>query len=393
MRVLYLTPRFPGVGLRGDQMRSFEQIRHLARQHRISLIAGAAPEPGLRDHVGRHDWCASITVLPPRWLPRLRGVTEALIRGRPLQTGLYDRWLPTALAGRLRDAGDIDLVHVQMARLAGALPALAPLPCVIDLVDALSLNMTRRAAFDHGPAAWMAGFEAPRLARLEARLCRDAAGVAISAADDRAALPATVPVQTVANGVDPDRFPFVDGRRGSVIVFAGNLGYFPNVEGACWFAEQVLPRIRARLPYTEFHLVGASPSPRLQALARRTPGVRLIGPVADMHGALCAAALAVCPLRAGSGQQLKLLEAMASGTPLLALRRSASSLGDPASLPLRVADDAEDMADAAMGLLADPPAAAALAREASTWVRTHFTWAQAADDLDALWQRAFAASR
>lgn len=229
------------------------------------------------------------------------------------------------------------------------------------------------------------------MARLEASLCREAAGIAISAADDRAALPATVPVRTVANGVDPERFPFVDGRRGSVIVFAGNLGYFPNVDGACWFAEQVLPIIRTRLPNTEFHLVGASPAPRLQALARVTPGVRLVGPVADMHVALCAAALAVCPLRAGSGQQLKLLEAMASGTPLLALRRSASSLGDPTSLPLRVADTAEDMAETAIRLLTDAGAAAALAREAQAWVRAHFTWAQAAADLGTLWECAMTA--
>lgn len=388
MRVLYVTPRFPGVGLRGDQMRSFEQIRHLAHRHRISLIAGAAPEPALREHVGQHDWCASITVLPPRRAAQLAGVCAALFSGRPLQTGLYDRWLPPSLAGRLRTASGIDLVHVQMARLAGVLPALAPLPCVIDLVDALSLNMARRAEFDRGLGARLAAFEAPRLARLEQQLCDGAAGIAISAADDRGALPAEAPVQTVANGVDPQRFPFVDGRHGSAIVFAGNLGYFPNVDGACWFAEQVLPRIRAQVPDCTFRLVGADPSARLRRLARTAPGVRLVGPVADMHAALCDAAVAVCPLRGGSGQQLKLLEAMASGTPLVALRRPASSLGDPAGLPLRVADAAEDMAGAVLTLLADGAAAAALAREAQQWVRARYTWVQAADDLDALWRRA-----
>jgi polysaccharide biosynthesis protein PslH len=387
MRVLYVTPRFPGVGLRGDQMRSFEQIRHLASRHRISLIAGAAPEPALREHVGQHDWCESIRVLPPRWPAQLAGVCAALGDGRPLQTGLYDRWLPDALRQRLRGEG-FDLVHLQMARLAGLLPQLAPLPCVVDLVDALSLNMARRAEFDRGLAARLAAFEAPRLARLEQQLCRSAAGIAISAADDRSALPAEAPVQTVANGVDPQRFPFVDGRHGSAIVFAGNLGYFPNVDGACWFAEQVLPRIRAQAPGCTFRLVGATPSPRLQRLARSTPGVHLVGPVADMHAALCDAAIAVCPLRGGSGQQLKLLEAMASGTPLVALRRPASSLGDPAALPLRVADAAEDMAAAVLALLADGAAAATLAREAQQWVRANFTWAQAATDLDALWHRA-----
>lgn len=387
MRVLYVTPRFPGVGLRGDQMRSFEQIRHLARRHRISLIAGAAPEPGLREHVGQHDWCESIHVLPPRWTSQLMGVCAALVDGRPLQTGLYDRWLSGALRQRLRAEG-FDLVHLQMARLAGLLPQLAPLPCVVDLVDALSLNMARRAEFDRGLAGRLAAFEAPRLARLEQQLCRDAAGVAISAADDRSALPAEARVQSVANGVDPQRFPFVDGRRGSAIVFAGNLGYFPNVDGACWFAEQVLPRIRAQVPGCTFRLVGANPSARLQRLARTAPGVHLVGPVADMHASLCDAAIAVCPLRGGSGQQLKLLEAMASGTPLVALRRPASSLGDSAGLPLRVADAAEDMAAAVHDLLADPAGAAALAREAQQWVRARYTWTRAAEDLDALWRLA-----
>ena len=71
------------------------------------------------------------------------------------------------VAGLLRERRH-DVVHVQMARMAALLDGTDAPPRVVDLIDALSLNMARRHALDHGPTRWLAGIEQARLVRARA---------------------------------------------------------------------------------------------------------------------------------------------------------------------------------------------------------------------------------
>jgi hypothetical protein len=82
------------------------------------------------------------------------------------------------------------------------------LPCVYDLVDALSLNMTRRGQLDRSPLGLLAHREGHLLAGVERQLCAQAAGIAVCSASDRAAI-GDPRLTLVANGVDLDAFPFV----------------------------------------------------------------------------------------------------------------------------------------------------------------------------------------
>ncbi len=392
MRVLFITPRFPGRHLRGDQMRAFTQIRHLATRHAVTLLCAAAPEPGLEGAEELRVCCERILVLPQSRWRAVRDAICALPGGRPLQTAIYDAWPPRDALDALLADGAFDLAHVQMARLAGVAGRLRGLPCVLDLVDALSLNMRRRAELDRGPLRPLARIEADRLARLERSLCREVAAVAISSRQDGASIDGGRELQWVPNGVELERFPFRPlADRGQVIVFGANLGYFPNVDAAQWFATEVLPLVRRACPAAELHLVGRRPAAALERLARRVPGVRLIGPVPDMHAELAGAAVAISPLRAGSGQQLKLMEAMASGAPLVASARSAAGLDARPGEHLLVANDADGLARAVIRLLQDRAFAAELARRARSWVEVNACWSLAAERLDRIWRDAAAA--
>jgi glycosyltransferase involved in cell wall biosynthesis len=278
-----------------------------------------------------------------------------------------------------------DLVHVQLARLGPLLRRLAPLPCVLDLVDALSVNMARRARVDRGALGYVAGVEAARLIRYERALCAEASAVAISSAPDRAAIGAGN-IHLVRNGVDLERFPFaaMEGR-GSDIVFIGNLGYFPNVDAASWFALEVMPRLTDRMPLLRLKLVGARPAASLRRLAARLPQVDLVGQVPEVHSYLANAAVAVVPLRSGSGQQLKLLEAMATGTPVVSTSLSAAGFDAVDGEHLLIADNATAMADAILRLISDRELASRLTTAARALVERDHGWDRSARDLERLW--------
>ncbi|MDC8014846.1 glycosyltransferase family 4 protein [Tahibacter soli] len=382
MRVLFVTNRYPGQLAHGDQLRAWQQIRHLSTRHEITLLTfdRNAPPPRWRDAVER--CCERVIVAPRSRLAMAARALAALPGRRPLQVAMHDA-LPDELAA-LVARGRFDVAHVALARLDAAVDALAPLPCVVDFVDALSLNMARRAALDRVPWRWLARLDARRLPALERALCGKVAFAAVCSATDRAAIGDIDNLRVVCNGVDLDAFAFAPYERRDGLVFVGNLGYFPNVDAVTWFAGEVLPL----LPAVRLTLVGANPSPQIARLARHNARIELVGPVPDVHPYLARAAVAIVPLRAGSGQQLKMIEAMASGTPVVATSLSAAGLEAVDGEHALVADDGAAMAAAVERLMSDPAFAARLARQARRFVEARHGWERSASELEKLWTSA-----
>ena len=193
------------------------------------------------------------------------------------------------------------------------------------------------------------------------------------------------------NGVDLAHFNFrFNASDAPHLVFVGNLGYFPNIEAVTWFVGAVLPLVRSLCPEVRLNLVGARPARALRRLVRGRNDVRLIGEVADVLPYLHAATVAVVPLRAGSGQQLKLIEAMAAGVAVVSTPLSAQGLAMHDGEELLIADDAEAMAAAIVRLLGDRALRARLAHTARARVQNEFGWERSADELEAVWQRVVA---
>ena len=391
MRVLFVTNRFPGQALRGDQQRALQQLRHLAPRHAITLLSFASAPQDHPAAIEARSLCERVVVHEDSTLSRLLHGLAALPGSRPLQAAMYASARRRRVLRDLLAQADFDVVHVQLARLGDLVEQLAPRPCVLDLVDALSLNMARRGDRDHGPLRWFARVEAERMARYERRLCALATRVAICSPADRAAIGDVAALRLVENGVDLARFPFAPpASRGEHLVFVGNLGYFPNVDAALWFAREVWPLLRTQRPSLRLRLVGARPAAAIRDLARQTPGIDLVGPVADVCPYLHEAAVALAPMRAGSGQQLKVLEAMAAGTPVVATPVVAAGLDAIDTVHWRVAADARSMADAILHLLDDPSSAQTMAAAARDFVCARHDWSASADALEQLWREAAA---
>ena len=145
MRVLFITQRLPARSARGDQCRAFAHIRALSPRHRITSLSFSSA--GAAERAALQPYCEDVIVLPRSRLRAAVRVLAALRGIQPLQVALH------ADAGRELDLAALrgrgfELVHVQLARLAPVLDEFAPLPRVLDFVDALSLNMARRARYD-----------------------------------------------------------------------------------------------------------------------------------------------------------------------------------------------------------------------------------------------------
>jgi sugar transferase (PEP-CTERM/EpsH1 system associated) len=190
---------------------------------------------------------------------------------------------------------------------------------------------------------------------------------------------AAAKTMAIANGIDaayfsPDRtypVPF-SPADGPAMVFTGTMDYWPNVDAAIWFANEILPLIRQRHPTACFYVVGANPAAEVTAL-KALDGVVVTGRVDDVRPYIAHADVAVAPVRIARGIQNKVLEAMAMARPVVTTPKALEGIDAVPGRELLLGGDAQSFADAVLSVL-DGSAMSSLGAAARTMVLRAHDW-------------------
>jgi glycosyltransferase involved in cell wall biosynthesis len=385
MRILYLTSRFPYPPLKGDQVVVYHRLRELGPRHRITLLTGYEHPADLRHLAALDPYCERIVPvrLPP--LPGWLRAAGALPTALPFQVA-YSRAAALRRAYAALGGTPFDIVHASRLAVA-SLPDPTRTPAVLDLIDSLSLNLSRRLELGHDPylTRRVLTEEYRRARRYEAEQVSRYPATLVVSPLDAAALPGGR-VHVVPNGVDATAFhPPADYPARPSLVFSGNWGYHPNVVALRWFLETGWARVRAAVPGTTLTVVGTAP-PRWLRARHGQQGLRVTGYVPDMAAALGAAQVALAPMQSGSGIQNKILEAMACGRPVVTTSVGLGPIAAPRGGALLVADTADAFAEACIALLRDPRRAQAMGARAAAYVRQAHSWAENARRVEAVYE-------
>lgn len=374
--ILFLAHRAPFPPDRGDKIRSFHILRHLAARARVHLVA-FADDPRDLHPAAEYRALVDECVIVPRTKSRPRAALEALATAQPLSVTAFahravERAVRDILARR-----PIEAIYVYSGQMAQYLPVAGP-RTIMDFVDLDSAKFAAYAEDAQGITRWMMQREARMLAAFEREVAgRVDASLFVSEAEARL-LPGSIAIE---NGIDTAHYdptaahvPVVG--QGPLVVFTGQMDYRPNIDAVSWFARDLLPQI----PGVRFAIVGRAPSAEVRALA----GERVIvtGEVADVRGWLKAASVVVAPLKLARGIQNKVLEAMAMARPVVASAAAAEGIDHRDTI--RVARDGADFVASVNALLADPAAAAALGKAARAQAIARYDWAAALAPLDPL---------
>jgi sugar transferase (PEP-CTERM/EpsH1 system associated) len=358
-RLLFLAHRVPYPPDKGDKIRAWHMLDHLARGWDVDLGC-LVDDPADLEHLPMlRARCAQVEC------HATGGAARALLRwrpGRPLTLGwfhapaLWD-FVTQGLAARRWDAA--------VAYSAAMAPYLMQpdgtgLRRVLDLVDVDSTKWGSYAEAAAPPMRQIWAREARTLRAFERAAALTFDRTLLVSRAEAAHFAHLAPesdarIDWVDNGVDLARFdpalPFADPFAGGpAIVFTGTMDYRPNIEAVGWFARQVMPLLRAAIPAADFHIVGARPTPAVRALAR-LPGVQVTGSVADTRPYLAHAAVAVAPLRIARGVQNKVLEAMAMARPVIVSPEAMEGLNAQPGREILVASGARAMAETVLGVL------------------------------------------
>jgi len=394
MNVLMLSPVHPCPTDRGSKIRIYQSIRRLLQYHEVQGLAFADPSFQTKNgEPARSSVCTSIEAVgQPR--SRIGAATWSLLSRVPYRSAKFEH---PNFQKRLREivtAVSFDLVWVHFLNM---LPFLRDSTIRREIGDATVVldqhnDMERFWGPDrrHGAylkrlwAKWNIG-QVRQLRKDVLPLCDVILSVSEEdAVKTREVAPSDVPVWVVPNGVDLDQFEFENStsRRGALdrILFVGSMDVEMNVDAVTWFAEEILPRIRGRVPGVVFDIVGRSPTSGVQKLGRQD-GVHVTGRVDDLQPYYNRASVAVIPSRLGGGTKLKVPEAMAAGVPVVATSIGAQGLAVEDEKHILIANEEGRFADAVVSLLENSKQRIQLVQAARNRVEDRYSWSGIYDDV------------
>lgn len=385
--IAFLAHRLPYPPDRGDRIRSWHILRHLAARMRVHLVAFSDTDLPPKALL---SCCASIRLVPHR-RGKITAITASLFSGRPSSVEYFrDRRFADAVADLLRST-PMDCIYAFSGQMAQYVPAdRGDMRFVMDFVDVDSAKFHEYAKTASRASAIAFAWEAKRLRRFEQRVAARAdASLFVSRAEadlfQRRSAIDDGRIHIIRNGVDLDGFhPDFAGRPDApdapLIVFTGQMDYRPNVDAVTRFASDVLPLVQQTCPDAHFAIVGRNPTAAVRAL-QRVPNVIVTGEVRDVRPWMAAANLIIAPLRIARGVQNKLLEALAMGRPVLASSAAALGLDLRPDEEILIADAPDAQAAAITEILGNPMRAAALGQAARGAMEARYGWAHCLTDL------------
>lgn len=383
--LLFLVHRIPFPPNKGDKIRSWNILAHLASKYNVH-IGAFIDDPHDWQYIDRIDEIATSTFFQK--LDRRRGTVRSflsLLSGEPLSCGYYRDRAMKSWVDRTVQENSIERVFIYSSSMAQYVPENLPTDArvVVDFVDIDSDKWRQYAERKSWPMSYVYRREARTLFEVEKQVTAAADASAFVSEDEAALFRTMAPAESanvhgIANGVDCDFFnpdvkfgaPYATDRTN--IVFTGAMDYWANVDAVAWFADDILPKVRAVIPDCEFWIVGANPTPEIVKLGDRA-GITVTGRVDDVRPFITHATLSVAPLRVARGIQNKVLEAMALAKTVLATPQAMEGIAALDGAEVFVAESADAFADNVL-MLARAPDLEAVGQRARQRVLGSYGW-------------------
>jgi glycosyltransferase involved in cell wall biosynthesis len=329
MRILMLAPRAPYPADHGTALRNLHLLQWLGSRHEVTLFTHGDPNNAVTRHVLEKS--ARHIELYPEPRRTLADRLHTLVRsGEPdLARRLWSASLVSGVQRLLQNEA-IELVQIEGLEMyaiwqdaSRGFGGTQPLVVLDDHNAEYALQDSAwRASVRRGQVSSTiySLIQSSRLRSFERAAGEACDGVLAVSSEDKQSLQAlggNLRLAVVPNGVDTTEYrPEPGVREEAAALFIGKLDYRPNVDAIEWLAQSIWPRIRELVPQAQLFVVGRDPLPRVQALASE-PGITIVGPVADDRPWFARATALLVPMRMGGGVRLKVLQALAMGTPLV----------------------------------------------------------------------------
>ena len=193
-------------------------------------------------------------------------------------------------------------------------------------------------------------------------------------------------VDIVPNGVDTEDFFHVtrEKSKNPIILFVGNFKWLQNKEAVSILVTKIWPEVIQKLPQARLWIVGRFPTPEIKNYENKT--IKVFGNVDDIKNVYKKADILLAPIYGPGGTRYKILEAMASGIPVVTTNRGIEGLRAIDGTHALVRDDSQSLADATVELITDKSLYDTLAKNGKKLISENYDWKKISLKLDELYE-------
>ena len=377
-RLLFLSGWFPYPIDNGSKIRIFNLLKGLSEQYEITLLAFHRGEDVASHLPVLKQICQRVEVLPwsefnPASLKSLAGFLSTTPRA---VIDTYSREMDL-LVKQTAQQQNFDVVFVSEGYFLPYLHHLGQSPIFVDDIELGTVydayrdapSMLRRL---RGYLTWV------KTARYFKQFLQQAKGCTTVSQTEKAIQKKLIPVscqlEILPNCVNLAEYPFspVPPTPGKLI-YTGSLSYSANADAVEYFASQIYPAIQKEYPEAHLEVTGNTIGSSLPEKIKH-PGIRFAGYVEDIKTAIANSWASVVPLRVGGGTRLKILEALALGTPVISTSKGAQGLDAEHNVHLLIADTPTEFAAQTVRLLQDQDLRSRLAIKGRQLVAEKYDW-------------------
>ncbi len=378
MRILFLSRWFPYPPDNGSKLRIFNLLRGLGQKHTIHLLsfAGTDEAPtGIPEPLSAI--CDTVRVVPWKdYNPASRQALRGLFSPAPRSiTDTYSGEMQAAIEA-VCAAHRIDLVIASQIDMAAYRPAFKDLPAIFEEAE-VGVYYEQFSQAKRPLARLRYGLTWSKYKRFLAALIGDYQLTTVVSAREKHLLQRAIglkneKIDVIPNCVDyPSYTAFQTPAEPNRLIFTGSLTFSPNYQAMDWFLREVYPLIQAGAPEVVHLTITGNhanlPLPQNKDVSRA-------GYVEDVRPLIAKSWLSLAPILKGGGTRLKILEALALGTPVVSTAKGAEGLEVQNGEHLIIADTPTDFSRAVLLLLENEGERRRLSENGKQLVQEKYDW-------------------
>lgn len=357
MKILFLSRWFPYPANNGSKLRIYNLLRGLEARHDVTLLSFSdqLKPDGTNEALRVGSLSMAVRVIQWReFNPNSARSQWGFLSLKP--RSLVDTFSPemAETISTLLQGQRFDLIIASQLPMAAYASYFGDTPAIFDELE-IGLNL---------PEMNRAGSWTDRFRRRAtwfkqrtylSRLLRKFRAVTVVSEKERELAKRNFPsarrVVVIPNCLNLDEYRSARAEtKPNTLIFTGSFRYRVNFEAMEWFVGKVFPLVLEKAPSAQLIVTGDHAGMLLPSLQN----VTLAGYVDDIHSLITSSTVALAPLWSGGGTRLKILEALALGTPVVSTSKGAEGLDIEPGKNALVADDPIEFANAVIRLLEEP---------------------------------------
>lgn len=391
MKILMITPYLPYPLVSGGQIRSYNLLKNLAPKHKITLasfIRDSSEEKYLKQLA---PYCQKVILFKRRkaWSPLnilLSGVTPY-----PFLVSIYFGIKVKQQIKKELELENYDLIHAETFYVMPNIPETkVPIFLVEQVIEYLVYQRFVQSLPSWAtPIKPLLLLDVAKIKWWERHYWRKAKRLAAMSKEDQEFIKrsnANLKVDVVANGVDIEYFSKTKRQEPQkpTVLFVGNFKWLPNRDATKFLVKEIWPKIKSQIKDAHLWIVGRNPPDDIQKLSAKD--INVDSTIEDIRTAYDKSHVLLAPIRNGRGTKYKILEAMATRTPIVGTRLAIEGINVKSGRDALVAHSAQDLANATVNVLKNPKLGKKLASAAYNLVSHDYNWKKISSELDRIYK-------